>query len=821
MRNTLLATGGAARTIKLWNATNGAFVRDVTGSAGTVRALAFSTDSNYLASAGDDNVARLWRVSDGALVRTFPGHGGAIRGVSLSATVLATGSDDNTARTWNLASGASLRTFAGHSGAVRAVALSPSGDTLATASADSTARLWKVDDGSLLQTLTGHAGEVTSVSWDPSGNNLYTGSRDDTAKMWPASGGAATKTFTGTGADVLGVVVAPAGGVLATAGADGSARLWKTSDATLDKAITVPSGQSGGIWSNGLTVTTPGGFWDVTAKTRFRYKFTPPAPYNPYYSGSPDGAWFLVPKGDGSSTLAMGLFKASDGTFVRDFTAPVAPGGLTNVRGQAFSPDSQRVLMALDGTFGAPVYEWTLDGVLVVTYASDGIRGHNTLQVSPDRIALADSDDSGPLLDQPSQWLRSNGAVVPPSLAYRPRHYAPQRVPAAYSPDGSLLAVVMVNYPLPGPRGVSMLWDVTTGTRLWLKAGPGANYPTQARFSRNDDIVATDSELGVMLWRASDTLGLGVIDDLRFPVAFSPDATTIVSTDGNLAKLARVADGAVLRTFTGHTGPVDGVAVSGDGVWLATGSDDKTVKVWQMADGANPLTFTGHTAAVRAVAFSPDGSRVASGSDDLTIKLWSASTGVVGPVFLGHSGAIADLAFSPDGSLLASWGLEGKVRVWNVSQGTELTSLTATGLGPVAFSKDGTVLTSGGNQWRVSDWTFIRAVPSAVGVSRDSSTYVTRRALAPGDGTVSYGPFETRLMNGGSLVKSFDRFQQFAIGQIRPDNAVMTNAANGRQHFWRPTDGAWLESDPYTGNFSRDFRRFATGMASQTLVFCK
>lgn len=36
----------------------------------------------------------------------------------------------------------------------------------------------------------------------------------------------------------------------------------------------------------------------------------------------------------------------------------------------------------------------------------------------------------------------------------------------------------------------------------------------------------------------------------------------------------------------GHTGPVFAVAVSPDGRWLATGSDDTTAKVWDLESRA-------------------------------------------------------------------------------------------------------------------------------------------------------------------------------------------------------------------------------------------
>ena len=121
-------------------------------------------------------------------------------------------------------------------------------------------------------------------------------------------------------------------------------------------------------------------------------------------------------------------------------------------------------------------------------------------------------------------------------------------------------------------------------------------------------------------------------------VAFSPDGRLLATAGGgghetiqifvvsgsgdNQAWLWDPATGEQLRTLTGHTGAVYGVAFSPDGRLLATASRDKTVLLWDPATGEQLRTLTGHTGAVYGVAFSPDGRLLATASRDKTVLLW-------------------------------------------------------------------------------------------------------------------------------------------------------------------------------------------------------
>jgi hypothetical protein len=89
-----------------------------------------------------------------------------------------------------------------------------------------------------------------------------------------------------------------------------------------------------------------------------------------------------------------------------------------------------------------------------------------------------------------------------------------------------------------------------------------------------------------------------------------------------------------LRSLKGHTSAVRSAAISADNSFGLTGGGlrrakklrspqpDYSIRMWNLETGTELQRFDGHTSNVTRLAMSPDGCFAASCSDDRTIRLW-------------------------------------------------------------------------------------------------------------------------------------------------------------------------------------------------------
>jgi WD40 repeat protein/serine/threonine protein kinase len=186
------------------------------------------------------------------------------------------------------------------------------------------------------------------------------------------------------------------------------------------------------------------------------------------------------------------------------------------------------------------------------------------------------------------------------------------------------------------------------------------------------------------------------------------------------------------RELIGHEGAVRRLAISTDGHWLASSSDDKNLRLWDLTDeGRTQLTFGPHPASVSAAAFTADGRHVISACHDGNLRMWDILQPGNQPVlFSGHKDAIWCVACSPDGRYIASGAVDSSVRLWdphNPGVPARVAGFCDAAVQWVLFSPDGSQLLSTSEDTKVRIWQLenLAAPPRVLVNAGGSSTFAT------------------------------------------------------------------------------------------------
>ncbi len=203
-----LSSGGWDNTIRIWDITAILAAPDVDaesailkGHQGEVNALTFSPDGKFLASGSQDSTARIWELSKvfntdsqelTATIQTFllRGHEGSINALAFSpdGDFLVTGGYDTSVRIWDLSAEDPTSQpiiLQGHEDWITSLAFSPEGRFLATGSRDTTARSWDLNVENLVELACQQSQRnLTLDEWEQYFSNE---SYRKTCQQWPIS----------------------------------------------------------------------------------------------------------------------------------------------------------------------------------------------------------------------------------------------------------------------------------------------------------------------------------------------------------------------------------------------------------------------------------------------------------------------------------------------------------------------------------------------------------------------------------------------------------------------------------------------------------
>src|SRR5436853_303173 len=241
-----------------------------------------------------------------------------------------------------------------------------------------------------------------------------------------------------------------------------------------------------------------------------------------------------------------------------------------------------------------------LSGRLLAT-----LQGHTGpvygLALSPDGRLLASGGQDGTV----RQWEASTGRL----LATLHGHTGPV-YGAAMSPDGRLLTSSSED-------GTVRLWEAPSGRLLATLQGHDSGVLGVALSADGQLLASGSQDQSVRLWDAPSGRLLSTLQGHTGPVqgvALSADGRLLASgsedgmvrlweapfaeVESNESSARRTADsgessatpprgGRLPATLRGHIGPVYGVALSADGLLLASGGLDGTVRLWEASSGVS------------------------------------------------------------------------------------------------------------------------------------------------------------------------------------------------------------------------------------------
>jgi WD40 repeat protein/tetratricopeptide (TPR) repeat protein len=251
--------------------------------------------------------------------------------------------------------------------------------------------------------------------------------------------------------------------------------------------------------------------------------------------------------------------------------------------------------------------------------------------------------------------------------------------------------------------GTQNLWTIAaTPDGRWLVAG-GPGSAAQLRHLEG----GSRRRLPVLLEGHSGSVDM---------VAISEDGLLVATLDhsGVVRLWAAKSAGARMTPvlLPGDLRQADLIALSPDGLWLAAGGKAGAAWLWPLKGpdrSAQPFSLAGHGKSnLTAMAFSRQTQRLATADSGGVIQLWDLTARDKAPAaqgLAGHSGSVTGLAFSPNGQRLASVSVDGSARLWPIPNGSPSETLLPPQPGrwlwSVALSPDGRRIAIGANTGQI------------------------------------------------------------------------------------------------------------------------
>jgi WD40 repeat protein len=594
-------------------------------------------------------VARAMRLRP-HLRRFLHGHTGRLHQLSFDSQGehLASSARDGNVIVWDIHSGQPLVSFHSSSGEPPAIAISAESGLLASSGDHGAIHLRALGNGDSVATLAAHASRVVALAFSPDGHLLASGTAVGRMAIWNTRDRAEQCFFEPTRqTPITALRFDRSGTALGAVDYAGNVRIVDIHRCTVQAQSIDSAGGSFAALSADLSMAaaTDAGFPEISVTD-----LTSGIVSRNTVEGTTN---FLlaVDFHPSAERIALGTQGGEVLQLNRDFKRPdqVLRGHGSDVTALSYDLSGQQLA---SGSIQGEVILWDLrksspiEPVKVLPQS-----GVVTLWFSEDGKSLNTVGTHGDV----RRWNIASAAVAE-SLPGWP---AARQVAVSAAAD----RVALLN-------GDSIIVrDVRNGTVI-ARIERSSSTETQLAFSNDGLHLAYIDGGQALVWDVQHEVRVeaGTRKDAHGALAFTPAGDALVYTAG--------ADAVFFDLRTRRTsqiavsdakGPVQSLAVSPDGLLLATGGNlyDGSVVLWDIARGTALRTLVGDQLLIARVFFSPDGRTVASVTAfEEALRLWDVATGqpILGPIRLeGFAQQTLGAAFSPDGSWLATAEKDGVV----------------------------------------------------------------------------------------------------------------------------------------------------------------
>eukprot|EP00890_Picochlorum_soloecismus_P004220 jgi/Picsp_1/479/NSC_00477-R1_transcription initiation factor tfiid subunit 5-like len=141
----------------------------------------------YFASGGADKTVRVWNTERKQPLRIMNGHSCDVEVIRWHPNyqILATGSSDNSIRIWDISSGSCVALFEGHKSPITSVEFAPNGKSIISGDSDGELKIWDLGSRQVVQNTRAHSGPIWSISHSLYDSTKFvTGGNDCTIHVW-------------------------------------------------------------------------------------------------------------------------------------------------------------------------------------------------------------------------------------------------------------------------------------------------------------------------------------------------------------------------------------------------------------------------------------------------------------------------------------------------------------------------------------------------------------------------------------------------------------------------------------------------------------